>query len=248
MRHGLSFACNGARLAATLDRAPGSTGLLIVTGGRQTRVGPHRLMSELARSVAIAGFPVLRFDRRGIGDSEGDDPGYRGSGPDIAAAAAALRAACPHVAHIVGLGLCDAATALALHGQASGLDALILLNPWVVEAEAGVPPPAAVRAYYRDRLLSLDGWRRLLTRGVSIKGLLRAISKTDQSLADDVKASLQLPATALIAEHDGTARAFLDQFSDDDMRIIRRASASHSFAGPGDAAWLLDQVIAILKI
>lgn len=247
MRHGLSFTCGGARLVATLDRAPGTTGLLIATGGRQTRVGPHRLMAELARAVATAGYPVLRFDRRGIGDSEGDDPGYRGSGPDIAAAATALRAACPHVTRIVGLGLCDAAAALALHGHDAGLDALVLLNPWVVEAEAGAPPPAAVRAYYRDRLLSIDGWRRLLTHGVSIKGLLRAISKTDQALADDVKASLQLPATALVAQHDATARAFLDQFSDDDMRIIRRDSASHSFASPGDDAWLCDQVIAILK-
>jgi len=253
MRSGLTFVCDGATLAATIDRASGTTGLLIVTGGRQTRIGPHRLMAELGRTLSASGIPVLRFDRRGVGDSEGTDPGWRGSRPDIAAATAAFRAACPQLERVWGLGLCDAATALAIHGPAVGLDGLILLNPWVVEAEAGSPPPAAVRAYYRDRLLSLDGWRRLLTRGVSLKGLMKAASRTDQSLADDVKASLcatTIPRHALVAEQDATARAFLDLFPDNavsGLHIARRNSASHSFAEPGDHAWLCDQLLTILK-
>jgi len=80
MRRQLSFACEGAALAASLDEAPGATGLLIVSGGNEIRSGAHRGMAMLAGRVAAAGFPVFRFDRRGIGDSEGVNGGYESSG------------------------------------------------------------------------------------------------------------------------------------------------------------------------
>ena len=37
-----------------------------------------------------------------------------------------------------------------------GLDGLILVNPWLVEAEADEPPPAAIRRHYRKRC---SAWR-----------------------------------------------------------------------------------------
>ena len=95
MRRLLSFTCEGAALGGSLDEAGGSTGLLIVTGGSQARIGSHRMFERLAASVAGAGYPCFRFDRRGVGDSEGEDPGYRESGPDLAAAVRAFRAASP---------------------------------------------------------------------------------------------------------------------------------------------------------
>ncbi len=75
----------------------------------------------------------------------------RGRGGRLPARMPGPRAAC------IGFGLCDGATALALFGRQAGLDGLILVNPWLVEAEAGEPPPAAIRAHYRRRLLSLRG-------------------------------------------------------------------------------------------
>src|SRR5205085_1648164 len=155
----------------------------IVSGGRQTRVGPLRMMADLARIVAESGCPVFRYDRRGAGDSSGADPGFQNSGPDIAAAAAAFRTACPNLTEIFGLGLCDGATALALHHADADLSGLILLNPWVVEAEPNAPPPAAIRAHYRDRLLTRKGWHKTLTNGFNPRalatGLLRALSPQD---------------------------------------------------------------------
>src|SRR3546814_10409691 len=96
MRHHLTFACEGAALAATLDEAPGTTGLLIVSGGNEIRSGAHRGMAMLSQRIAAAGHPVLRFDRRGIGDSDGSNGGLEPSDPDIAAALAAFRADQPH--------------------------------------------------------------------------------------------------------------------------------------------------------
>ena len=111
MRHQLNFDCEGAALAASLDDAPASTGLLIVSGGNEIRSGAHRGMAMLAQRVAAASHPVFRFDRRGIGDSEGTNGGFERSGPDIVAAIAAFRQAAPHVTRVVAFGNCDAASA-----------------------------------------------------------------------------------------------------------------------------------------
>ena len=144
MRRLLSFPCEGATLAATLDEAPGATGLLIVSGGNEIRIGAHRGMAKLAADVAGTGYPVFRFDRRGIGDSEGDNGGFLSSAPDIAAAVATFRAQCPALARIVAFGNCDAASALVIH-RIDGIDALVLANPWVIEAKDDMPAPAAIK-------------------------------------------------------------------------------------------------------
>ena len=92
MRRFLSFDCVGDRLAATLDDADGATGLLIVSGGNEVRSGAHRGMARLAADIADAGFPVFRFGRRGVDDSEGANGGFESSCEDIAGAIAAVRA------------------------------------------------------------------------------------------------------------------------------------------------------------
>lgn len=252
MRTALTFPCEDEALIGTLDRAPGVRGLLIVTGGRQTRIGPHRMMAMLAAELASEGVPVFRFDRRGVGDSSGTDTGFRDSGPDIAAAATAFRSACPQIRELWGLGLCDGASALALHHASAGLDGLILLNPWVIEAEAGSPPPAAIRAHYLRRVTTLAGLKKLLIRGFNIQkffsGLYRLFQKDDKTLADSVGASLAaFPGTVriLLAERDATAQAFLDACRPATVETLD--SASHSFAGATDHAWLKTRVLEALR-
>ena len=104
MRRVLTFDCEGDQLVGTLDDAMGEIGLLIVTGGRQTRIGPHRLMATLAHDLAASGIPTFRFDRRGVGDSGGNDLGYSGSAPDMRAALMAFKAACPGLRSVLGSG------------------------------------------------------------------------------------------------------------------------------------------------
>src|SRR3954471_5515357 len=192
LRRLLSLDCGGAALGATLDEASGATGVLMVTGGTQTRIGSHRMYERLAKRLAEAGYPCLRYDRRGVGDSEGDESDWRDSGPDIEAAAAAFRREAPQLERLVGFGLCDGASALAFHGAAAGLDGLILLNPWLVEAQAGTPAPAAVKAHYRQRLTSLEGWKKLVSGSVSYKKLFKGIGSlaaSPSSLAEEVAAA-----------------------------------------------------------
>jgi exosortase A-associated hydrolase 1 len=254
MRRLLTFDCDGHRLAATLDEAPGPVGLLMVAGGTQTRIGSHRMFERLAIALGRQGFPSLRFDRRGVGDSEGSDPGFRGSGPDIAAASSTFRRECAGLQRIIGIGLCDGGTALALFGSSAALAGLILVNPWLVEAQAGAPPPAAIRRHYRQRLLSASAWRRLLTGDISyrkaLKGFRRASSPASSPLALQVAAALErstLPVELILARGDATAIAAEVEW----RRFNRPAPAfvqtdSHTFAGPGDEAALRDAVLAAL--
>jgi exosortase A-associated hydrolase 1 len=263
MRNTLSFDCEGRTLAATVDRASSKTGLLIVSGGNEIRIGAHRGMAKLAGDVAAAGHPVFRFDRRGIGDSEGENGEFTTSGPDIAAAIAAFRAACPELTQIVAFGNCDAASALLLHRPAE-IAAHILTNIWVVERTDELPPPAAIRARYAERLKDPKAWIGLFTGAINIRkligGLMRiAKPQAPTSLAHDVAAGLAAvdgPVTILLAEQDGTAIAFADAwngpiFADSrarsDITIKKIASASHSFASASDYAALRDMIIETLK-
>lgn len=251
MRRLVTFPCLGETLAGTLDDAPGTTGLLIVSGGNELRTGAHRGMALLAAAIADAGYPVLRFDRRGIGDSTGHNEGFSASGPDIAAAAAALR---EHAGatRMVAFGNCDAATALALfHGQA-GIDRLVLANPWIVEPSGDLPPPAAIRATYAARLKSPAQWRRLLTGGVDLRRLARGLATLakPRPARNDLARSFATttPTDILLATGDHTAIAFLDAW---DRRhpatLHHRDSDSHSFARSGDADWLRDRLLNILS-
>jgi exosortase A-associated hydrolase 1 len=260
MRRLLSFACAGAELAASVDDAPGQTGLLLVTGGSQSRIGSHRMYERLAKSLAELNYPCFRYDRRGVGDSAGEDPGFRGSGPDLAAAAAAFRRESPGLERVVGFGLCDGASALALFGRAAGLDGLILVNPWLVEAEAGEPPPAAIRARYRQRLLSLEGWKKLLSGSVDYRKLLRglrSISAKQEAapLARDAAAALaagRLRAWAILADGDATAIAAQQELKAPAFKGLiegsqKVATDSHTFARPGDEAALLAATVRALE-
>ena len=78
---------------------------------------------------------------------------------------------------MIGFGLCDGATALALFGDEAGLDGLILVNPWLVEAEAGAPAAGGDPAPLPQQLLSLEGWKKILSGAVNYRKLLTGLRK-----------------------------------------------------------------------
>lgn len=262
MRHILSFGCDGAALVATLDSAPDTAGLLIISGGNEIRIGAHRGMAKLAADVAAAGHPVFRFDRRGIGDSEGENTGFEGSGPDIAAAIVAFREQCPALARIVAFGNCDAASALALHSL-KGVDSLVLANPWVVASQDELPAPAAIRARYIERIRDPKAWLDLIRGGVDFRKLLGGLRKISRSaspstlagsVADGIE-SFDGPVSILLAERDGTAIAFASEWRSQRFAQARARqgitmrsidSASHSFASESDYAALKEVILSAL--
>ena len=254
MRKLIAFACEGETLVGSLDEAAGTTALLVVSGGNEVRWGAHRGMALLAARLAADGVPVLRFDRRGVGDSSGTNGGYASSAADIVAAAATLRREQPQVTRLVGFGNCDAASALALFGRDAGLDAVVLANPWVVETD-DLPPAAAIRRRYATRLLEPGAWWRLATGridlGKLIRGLQRITTPEPQQLADRIVAAIAAwrdDARIILAQRDATAIAFAAAAAARDLPtpIEHVATASHSFARASDAAALEAAIRAAL--
>lgn len=261
MRRLIAFDCEGSICAATLDEAPAVNGLLVVSGGNEIRTGAHRGMARLAQDIAAEGYPVFRYDRRGIGDSEGVNGGFASTASDINAAAAAFRAAMPNLTRIVAFGNCDAATALVLHTPP--VDALVLANPWVIEQKDDLPPPAAIKDRYARRLRDPEAWKALISGKVNIAAVARGLGRIAMpakaaDLATGFARALRdspLPAQILLAERDGTAIAFAGEWkgpifdaarSRADVQIHTLDSASHSFAGDDDYTALKDTLITAL--
>lgn len=259
-RQHLTFACEGATLVGTLDRetASHSAGLLIVSGGNELRAGAWSGQAQLAARLAGEGFPVFRYDRRGVGDSEGENLTFRHSGPDITAALAAFRAAMPHLSRVVAFGNCDAAAALMLNPPALGVDALVLANPWTIDGEEApeAMPASAIRSRYLAKLTNPREVWRLLTGGVNLaklaKGLRSAAARSTapQGLVEEMKAGLATfkgEAKILLASRDRTAQIFSQVWDKADPRIQRIDSASHSFSDQAAREWLHARLIEMLE-
>ncbi|MDR0775298.1 MAG: hydrolase 1, exosortase A system-associated [Azonexus sp.] len=173
------FPCAGETLLGivAVPDAPATVGVLIVVGGPQYRAGSHRQFLLLARALAAAGYPALRFDYRGMGDSSGELRDFTAVDADIAAALAAFRQHCPQLERIVLWGLCDAATAALLYWDGSrdaALGGLALLNPWA-RSEATLAR-THIKHYYVQRLLQGEFWRKLLGGRLGIARAVRDLA------------------------------------------------------------------------
>lgn len=257
-RRHLTFACEGETLAATLDAADGQVGLLIVSGGNETRAGAFSGQAQLAASIAAAGYPVLRFDRRGVGDSSGDNAGFRDEAAEITAAFAAFRQQQPQVRRVVAFGNCDAASALLLAGGA-GCDALALANPWTFDAEQGEPdsgPDAqSIRRRYLAKLRNPREVWRLVTGGVSLTKLAGGLAKaasTGSGPSGLVGELMQAivgysgPVRYLLAANDRTAQAFMHAWPRSLGQWHVCKDAGHAFTEDHARAWLHGQLMALL--
>lgn len=258
----LNFPCGTQQLLGVLSRpdAPRDVGVLVIVGGPQYRVGSHRQFVHLARRVASAGFACLRFDYRGMGDSEGELRDFEQVDEDISAAITALLQAEPGLRGVVLWGLCDGASAALLYLSARPdprVCGLALLNPWV-RTEAS-QAQTRVRHYYLQRLAEPAFWRKLLSGGVALRALsglagnLRAAfggaAAAPTAPGADYTVSMARawqayagPSLLMLSEHDYTAREFelftaghadwQRAFATHPPRRVNLAGADHTCASP----------------
>lgn len=255
------FACEGDTLMGILAKPemPAETGVVVIVGGPQYRVGSHRQFVLLSRVLAAAGYAVLRFDYRGMGDSESSQRDFEAVSTDIAAAIDALQQRLPAVRQVALWGLCDGASAALLYcheTQDPRVTGLCLLNPWV-RSEASLAR-TQVKHYYTHRLMQKEFWTKLLHGGVALKalpGLVRNIRVAFTGERDSVETASQQPfqhrmAAAwnafsgnmflLLSGDDYTAKEFLEYTSKDAAwknalthpRLIRHdlPAADHTFS------------------
>lgn len=159
----LVFDCAGEQLVGIIHKPlkPATIGLVtIIAGGPQYRGGVGRGMVSAAREISSAGFAVMRFDHRGLGDSSGEFRGFEYIAEDIQAAVSALLTQVPEVRRVVLWGGCDAASAAMIHGwKIPEVVSMVLGNPWVTTTET---QSIVMRKHYLGRLGEWSFWRKLL--------------------------------------------------------------------------------------
>jgi exosortase A-associated hydrolase 1 len=158
-----TFKCHNNQLCGIIHESSrlSKTGVVIVVGGPQYRVGSHRQFVLLARFLAEKGYPVMRFDYTGMGDSTGEKKAFDKINADIEAAINTFQNRIPSIKNILLWGLCDAASASLFYAPRDPrIIGLALLNPWV-HTEAG-EAKTFLRHYYKDRIFEGAFWKKLL--------------------------------------------------------------------------------------
>ncbi len=178
------FYCEGEPLVGILAKpaAPADTGVVLIVGGPQYRAGSHRQFVLLSRALAAAGYAVLRFDYRGMGDSSGAQRDFESVSSDVGAAIDQLQQRVPSAQRVVLWGLCDGASAALLYcyeAQDPRVNGLCLLNPWV-RSEASLAK-TQVKHYYTQRLRQKEFWVKLLSGKVALSALSGFAAKLRQS-------------------------------------------------------------------
>ncbi|QYF95073.1 hydrolase 1, exosortase A system-associated [Massilia sp. PAMC28688] len=172
-----SFACGGQWLygVASVPAEPHQRGVLIVVGGPQYRAGSHRQFTLLARSLAAQGIAAMRFDYRGMGDSEGTLRNFEAVDDDLRAAIDTFMVQVPQLREVVLWGLCDAASAVSLYAAGDErVTGLALLNPWV-RTDSGAAQ-ATLKHYYRARLFDKSLWKKLFSGRFNARAAVRSFT------------------------------------------------------------------------
>jgi exosortase A-associated hydrolase 1 len=173
----VTFACDGERLYGVVHQPAQQSklGVLIVHGRPATRVGKHRLFVLLARAWASAGYPVMRFDYRGTGDSGGEVITIEETSQDLGSAIDAFIAKVPGLQRVALWGLCGgAADALLYAPRDPRVAGTVMVNPWTYDAR--------VRSFVKLRHAGFVRLRRLL----GLNQWIRRIRGYTQSSSPDV--------------------------------------------------------------
>lgn len=171
----LAFDCHGDWLYGVLamPEQSAATGVLVIVGGPQYRAGSHRQFTSLARQLARDGVPAMRFDVRGMGDSDGEQRSFDALDEDIRAAIDHFMEQAPGLRQVVLWGLCDGASAAMLYAPTDARVAgLALLNPWA-RTDDGLAR-ATIKHYYRRRLFAPELWRKICSGRFSVTGAARS--------------------------------------------------------------------------
>lgn len=250
-----TFDCSGNSLAAILAMpdTPANQGVLVIVGGPQYRTGSHRQFTLLSRDLADSGISCMRFDYRGMGDSEGNLHMFEEVEEDIRAAVDAYFAHCTGLERVILWGLCDAASAAIFHAHRDArVNGLVLLNPWVRTQQGEAK--TQLKHYYLSRLTNRDMWRKLISGKFdfadSFRGFFGSVSKakqkapeSEQALPERMLAGLEKfsgKVLLILSGNDLVAREFEDTVESsgawqallDTPRFVRKnlPDADHTFS------------------
>lgn len=240
----LRFTCGGSSLVGVVDvpERPLPRGVLVLADSEQYRVGSHRQFTLLSRVLAQRGIPVMRFDRRGMGDSEGEPRAFDAVEDDVRAAMKEFFIQLPEMKESVILGLGDAALAAALYAPTDErVCALVLLNPL-----PGAPrgdPAASLRHHYLARLGEVSFWKKVARGDVDFNAGATALREDLQNATRPRRNALPRRVAGSLSAFDGrllmvlggedmAARQFARVLARHQarFRFVEVAQADHAFA------------------
>lgn len=134
--------------------------VILLNAGLVHRVGPNRMNVQIARRLAASGFPVLRFDLAGIGDSPNrtDELSLRDGVVSDARAVMDFLVRETGAQRFILVGLCSGANnSLRIAQRDNRVIGAVPIEPYHTST------PAYHFYYYSRRLLDPRCWRRALT-------------------------------------------------------------------------------------
>jgi exosortase A-associated hydrolase 1 len=199
--HTLSFNCGEDVLfgIVSMPDRPVRRGVVIVVGGPQYRAGSHRQFTLLARALAQNGFPVLRFDYRGMGDSTGAPRDFERVDDDLRAAIDRFFDAAA-IDNVVIWGLCDGASAALFYAeQDARVSGVVMLNPWARSA-SGLAK-TTLKHYYVARLLDPALWKKVALLRFDYSAAAKSFAAL--ILAAFGRSQGEVPASAALEQNSG---------------------------------------------
>ena len=166
------------------------TAVLMLSVGGNYRVGPNRIYTRLARSIAQAGYCALRFDLPGLGDSPTQnefsmrDLYSKDTTPQVRAAIDFLSGR--GCRHFYLLGICSGSFVAFQSALADErVTGQVLMNSRLLEWRQASPDgqwqeamqqPYKSSSFYRRQLLRPEVYRRLLRGEIDVRGISRRLS------------------------------------------------------------------------
>jgi len=136
--------------------------VVVVAGGPQYRVGCARQIILWSRRLAVEGYPVLRFDYRGFGDSGGEFEGFESVDDDIKSAIDQLYTEMPEIENTVLWAECNAASSVMMYAwKDARVKHLIMQNPWV--RNEATQAKTYIKHYYLMRIMQKSFWLKLFS-------------------------------------------------------------------------------------
>jgi len=171
-------------------------GIIILSPGIKNRVGPHRLHVKMTKLFNRMGFPVLRADPEGLGDSEGEiNQQYTADvycSIELGLLLSDTIAMMDFMEEKLGMskfilaGLCGGAiTALLASEKDDRVKAILSLGMTCVLASANIDPYkfitaqqlSSIREKYLKKIFNIKAWSRFITYKTDYKLLIKSLTQ-----------------------------------------------------------------------
>lgn len=171
LQFGAANALSGVLTEAAVPSA--GVGVAILSAGITHRVGPNRLHVSLARALGRRGFPTLRFDLSGVGESETatDQDAYDVRTDREVGAALDVLGAKTRAERFVLVGLCSGAdNSLRAALRDPRVAGAVLIEGYAFGSQG------YLLDYYSRRLIRPETWRRLVHGKIAVRDVVAGVT------------------------------------------------------------------------